>query len=82
VNWEQEEKGFLGFKDPSSAISLPFERKGKGCRSYRGYKEDRAFLLSFKRRLDKVTAKKRSRIGLLFLFLFIIQTAPLERHYY
>jgi hypothetical protein len=39
-------------------------------------------LLSFKRRLDKVTAKKRSRIGLLFLFLFIIQTAPLERHYY
>jgi hypothetical protein len=27
VNWKQEEKGFLGFKDPSSAISLPFERK-------------------------------------------------------
>jgi hypothetical protein len=68
VNWEQEEKGFLGFKDPSSAISLPFERKGKGCRSYRGYKEDRAFLLSFKRRLDKVTAKKEAELGFFFYF--------------
>jgi hypothetical protein len=38
-------------------------------------------LLSFKRRLDKVTAKKRSRIGLLFLFLFIIQTATSEKRY-
>ncbi|TAF67150.1 MAG: hypothetical protein EAZ58_09910, partial [Flavobacterium sp.] len=35
------------------------KEKGKGCRSYRGYKEDRAFWLSFKRRLDKVTAKKK-----------------------
>lgn len=27
MNWQQEQNGFLGFKDPSSAISLPFERK-------------------------------------------------------